>query len=146
MDEHKANLINCCSCDKDLSSGGQDGDKRIIKYKCPGCERLYCNSECFISHKDKFQCSGIRNKTPYVHLSNFDQKQFLDDYFFLEEVNHKLESVQRIIPKLRANNSRTTKQRKNRRSKGKVRGKGQGQPLSEGTDKPTANTNPTQPQ
>lgn len=140
MEEHPLKSFNCCFCDKDLSPSSQDNDNRIIKYKCPGCERLYCKTDCFIGHKDKFQCLGSRNKTPYVHLSNFDQKQFLDDYFFLEEVNQKLESVQRVIPKLKSNKNHNTKQRRNRKSKAK------GKPQTEGPVPQAAASNSTQSQ
>lgn len=138
MEEHPLSLINCCFCDKDLSPSSQEGDNRITKYKCPGCERFYCNSGCFVGHKDKLQCLGIRNKTPYVHLSKFDQKQFLDDYFFLEEVNQKLESIQHSIPKLKPNKDSNTKRRKNRR-------RGKGKPTPAGcSDKQAVSTDSTQ--
>ena len=93
--------INCCFCDKNLSPGDKETEtKSIIKYKCPGCERLYCSANCCSGHKEKFSCSGIRDQTPYVSLSKFDQKQFLDDYFFLEKINGGIERAQRILPRI----------------------------------------------
>lgn len=114
MMEPILNAINdtCCYCDKDLSSSsssskqeGQDLEATadiviatsISKYKCPACERLYCSANCCVGHKDKFDCSGIRNPIPFVQLAQFDQKHFLDDFFFLEGVNSKLETLQRNI-------------------------------------------------
>lgn len=102
------NQINCCFCNKDLStpscqSVGEQTKIVINKYKCPSCERLYCSANCSSGHKDKFDCSGTRDRTPYVHLSKFDQKQFLDDYFFLEEVNKKIETAHRKLPELKVN-------------------------------------------
>lgn len=104
--------INCCFCDKNLSSSNNTNLKSVFKYKCPACERLYCSANCFGGHKEKFSCPGIRNKTPYVHISKFDQKQFLDDYFFLEEVNNKIETSSRILPTLIKGTSSKTSQLK----------------------------------
>lgn len=98
MEIHYSNLFNCCFCDKNLSPDSQSSTKLIVKYKCPACDRLYCSAGCCSGHKEKFNCLGIRNKTPYVHLSKFDQKQFLDDYFFLEEINSRIESSQKVLP------------------------------------------------
>lgn len=103
--------INCCFCDKNLSSvDGEGGSQSIIKYKCPGCAKVYCSANCCSGHKEKFSCSAVRNRTPYVSLSKFDQKQFLDDYFFLEEINGKIDSAQRVLNRLRIK-----KQQPNRR-------------------------------
>ena len=99
---------NCCCCDKDLTPGS-------IKYKCPGCERLYCKADCFKGHKEKFSCIGIRDRVPYVHLSRFDQKQFLDDYFFLEDIGTKIERAQRVLPKLTRCKVTAKNRRKNKK-------------------------------
>lgn len=111
--------INCCFCDINLTSDKRVESKSVTKYKCPACERLYCTADCFRGHKEKFNCSGVRNKTPYVHISKFDQKQFLDDYFFLEEVNKKVETLHRILPTLNKNktNNNKSSQSKNQRRK-----------------------------
>lgn len=101
MENKPSELINCCFCDKDLSPGSQDSSIKIIKYKCPGCERIYCSARCSEGHKEKYCCLGSRDRTPYVPLSKFDQKQFLDDYFFLESVNEKLDSAHRTLDQLR---------------------------------------------
>lgn len=97
MENNPSDKINCCFCDKDLSPNAEGTSTRPIKYKCPACGRIYCSAVCFTSHKDIFECSGIRDRIPYVHISKFDQKQFLDDYFFLESVNSKIESAQKIL-------------------------------------------------
>lgn len=114
MENHYSKSVNCCFCDKNLSQNSQSNPNTVIKYKCPACDKLYCSASCCCGHKEKFNCPGIRNKTPYVHRSNFDQRQFLDDYFFLEEVNNKIESSQRILPTV--SNKIKTKKRKFRRN------------------------------
>jgi len=102
--------INCCFCDKDLSSKNIDSDGEkckvtVVKYKCPACERVYCSADCCSGHKHKFDCSGVRLKTPYVHMSKFDQKQFLDDYFFLEDINSKIDRASRNLSVVTAKRS-----------------------------------------
>lgn len=110
METHDSKLLNCCFCDKNLSPESQNSSKSIVKYKCPACDKIYCSADCCGGHKEKFNCPGIRNRTPYVHLSKFDQRQFLDDYFFLEEVNNKIEKSQRVLPIL----GKITKNRRKR--------------------------------
>lgn len=135
---------NCCFCDKNLSPGDDHTttSNTIIKYKCPGCERIYCSANCCSGHKEKFSCSGVRNSTPYVHLAQFDQRQFLDDYFFLERLNSKIDSAQRILPRLRpkannqqahsgASNSNHKKRRFNKRRDNPNRNKANNQPSNE---------------
>lgn len=118
MESQSFNLNNCCFCDTDLSPSNQTKSKSITKYRCPGCERFYCKADCFSGHKEKFSCSGVRNKTPYVHISQFDQKQFLDDYFFLEEVNNKIENLaKRVSPRIKSTKNRNINKKKNWKSK-----------------------------
>lgn len=122
--------INCCFCDLNLSphkstnslvEGESERNqllkRSITKYKCPACERYYCSAICSSAHKNKFNCSGIRDKTPYVHLSKFDQKQFLDDYFFLEDVNKKIETSQRILVSLIDEKRKTKKVQSNNKNR-----------------------------
>jgi len=97
MENPPSKSINCCFCDKDLSQKTCSKPSVTVRYKCPGCERVYCSADCFGGHKEKFSCSGVRNKTPYIHLANFDQKQFIDDYLFLEEVNNRIDSAHRSL-------------------------------------------------
>lgn len=115
---HSSNI--CCFCDKNLSPGDtQGGDIKspITKYKCPGCERTYCSADCCSGHKEKFDCPGVRNQTPYVPLNKFDQKQFLDDYFFLERINADIERARRILPQIRVKHNSSLKQTSNKRKK-----------------------------
>ncbi len=50
---------------------------------------VYCGSnslKCCLSHKSSTGCSGRRDKTAYISLSNFDEKHICSDLFFLEDV------------------------------------------------------------
>lgn len=121
MENHYSKSVNCCFCDKNLSQNNQSSSNTVAKYKCPACDKIYCSASCCSGHKEKFNCPGIRNKTPYVHRSNFDQRQFLDDYFFLEEVNNKIENFQRILPVVVSKvKNKKSKSRRNRKQRPKV--------------------------
>ena len=66
-----------------------------IKYRCPGCQLRTCCLDCVKKHKDVFLCSGKREKTPFVRMSQFYQKEFLNDYFFLEETEQVIDRAAR---------------------------------------------------
>lgn len=98
-------MSSCCACNS------QDS----VSYKCPGCSRKYCSVACCKEHKSTFGCDGKRKRFPYVPLGAFDQKQFLDDYFFLEEVNQKIDNAIRLKPSLNLlKNKHKAKKRKQR--------------------------------
>lgn len=119
MDEVSPDFNSCCVCDINLKSDTQrDATNHILSYKCPACTRKYCSVKCCNDHKTKFECSGLRNKTPYISLAKFDQSQFLDDYFFLEGINEDLERSQRKIKNIietTSKNSNKSGCRRNRR-------------------------------
>lgn len=48
-----------------------------------------CSLACVRAHKVKTSCTGQRDKTAYVKLSNFDESNLLNDYRFLEDVSRK---------------------------------------------------------
>ncbi|XP_011613399.2 box C/D snoRNA protein 1 [Takifugu rubripes] len=72
--KRKISLSNCSLC------GLQEA-----KYKCPGCLVHSCSLPCVKKHKEDSSCSGIRNKTAFVALSQFDEMALLSDYRFLED-------------------------------------------------------------
>ncbi|GMN38793.1 hypothetical protein TIFTF001_008024 [Ficus carica] len=66
------------------------------KYKCPGCSLRSCSLPCVKAHKQRTDCTGKRNRTQFVPLSQFDDNQLLSDYNLLEEVKRVAESAQRM--------------------------------------------------
>ncbi|XP_010556966.1 PREDICTED: box C/D snoRNA protein 1 [Tarenaya hassleriana] len=70
------------------------------KYKCPGCSIRSCSLPCVKSHKQRTGCSGKRNVTQFVPLSQFDDNLLLSDYNMLEDVKRVAESAQRVRTKL----------------------------------------------
>ncbi|XP_070765488.1 box C/D snoRNA protein 1 [Enoplosus armatus] len=55
------------------------------KYRCPACLSHSCSLLCVKKHKEDLGCSGVRNKTAFVTLSQFDEMALLSDYRFLED-------------------------------------------------------------
>ncbi|KAE9591964.1 hypothetical protein Lal_00038348 [Lupinus albus] len=70
------------------------------KYKCPGCSIQSCSLPCVKSHKARTGCAGVRNKTQFVPLSQFDDNLLLSDYNLLEETKRVAESSRRMRTKL----------------------------------------------
>ncbi|KAI7844644.1 hypothetical protein COHA_001734 [Chlorella ohadii] len=56
------------------------------KYCCPRCDRRTCSLDCVKAHKEATGCSGKRDRTAFVGRGAFDERTFLSDYRFLEEV------------------------------------------------------------
>ncbi|XP_070688674.1 box C/D snoRNA protein 1 [Pempheris klunzingeri] len=72
--KRKISLSNCGVC------GSEEA-----KYRCPGCLAHSCSLPCVKKHKEDSGCSGVRNKTAFVTLSQFDEMALLSDYRFLED-------------------------------------------------------------
>ncbi|XP_021887710.1 box C/D snoRNA protein 1 [Carica papaya] len=70
------------------------------KYKCPGCSIRSCSLPCVKAHKLRTGCTGKRDVTQFVPLSQFNDNLILSDYQMLEEVKRVAESAQRTRGKL----------------------------------------------
>ncbi|KAK2886121.1 hypothetical protein Q8A67_016958 [Cirrhinus molitorella] len=55
------------------------------KYRCPNCMKHTCSLACVKQHKTASGCFGVRDKTAFVSLSEFDEINLLNDYRFLED-------------------------------------------------------------
>lgn len=47
------------------------------KYKCPGCSIQSCSLPCVKAHKTRTGCTGKRNQTQFVPISQFDDSILL---------------------------------------------------------------------
>lgn len=56
------------------------------KYKCPGCLVHSCSLPCVKAHKERTGCTGKRNQTQFVPLSQFDDNILLSGTYTLETV------------------------------------------------------------
>ncbi|KAJ7949104.1 Box C/D snoRNA protein 1 [Quillaja saponaria] len=70
------------------------------KYKCPGCSIRSCSLPCVKAHKKRTGCTGKRNHTEFVPISQFNDNLLLSDFNLLEDVKRVAESAQRMRTKL----------------------------------------------
>ncbi|CAJ1061084.1 box C/D snoRNA protein 1 [Xyrichtys novacula] len=82
--KRKISLSNCGVC------GSAEA-----KYRCPACLAHSCSLLCVKKHKEESGCSGVRNKTAFVGLSQFDEMALLSDYRFLEDTGRFADSTNR---------------------------------------------------
>ncbi|XP_034530070.1 box C/D snoRNA protein 1 [Notolabrus celidotus] len=82
--KRKISLSNCGGC-----GSGE------AKYKCPACLAHSCSLLCVKKHKEESGCSGVRNKTAFVTLSQFDEMALLSDYRFLEDTGRFADGANR---------------------------------------------------
>ena len=52
------------------------------KYTCPGCSVRSCSLPCVKAHKQQTGCTGKRQQTQFVPLSQFDDTLLLSGTFF----------------------------------------------------------------
>ncbi|XP_015868093.3 uncharacterized protein LOC107405507 [Ziziphus jujuba] len=95
MEERKEPVLPSNSNPKE-STFCEECKSNPSKYKCPGCSIRSCSLQCVKAHKQRTGCTGKRNQTQFVPLSQFDDKQLLSDYNMLEEVKRVAESAQRM--------------------------------------------------
>ncbi|XP_048034118.1 box C/D snoRNA protein 1 [Megalobrama amblycephala] len=55
------------------------------KYRCPSCMKHTCSLACVKQHKMVSGCCGVRDKTAFVPLAEFNEITLLSDYRFLED-------------------------------------------------------------
>ncbi|CAN6439245.1 unnamed protein product [Victoria cruziana] len=67
-----------------------------FKYRCPGCSLRTCCLPCVKSHKRRTNCSGKRDRTHFIHLSEFNDSHLLSDYCLLEETKRVAESARKL--------------------------------------------------
>ncbi|XP_072294954.1 box C/D snoRNA protein 1 [Eucyclogobius newberryi] len=72
--KRKISLSNCAVCGSEAA-----------RYTCPRCLTHSCGLLCVKKHKEETGCSGVRDKTAFVALSQFDEMNLLNDYRFLED-------------------------------------------------------------
>ncbi|XP_008332336.1 box C/D snoRNA protein 1 [Cynoglossus semilaevis] len=82
--KRKISLSNCVVCQAEEA-----------KYRCPACQTQSCSLSCVKRHKEESGCSGVRDKTAYVALSEFDEMALLSDYRFLEDTGRFADGASR---------------------------------------------------
>ncbi|KAF7660021.1 hypothetical protein LDENG_00290060 [Lucifuga dentata] len=82
--KRKMSLANCGAC------GSEEA-----KYRCPVCLTQSCSLPCVKKHKEDSGCTGVRNKTAFMALSQFDEMALLSDYRFLEDTGRFADGANR---------------------------------------------------
>jgi hypothetical protein len=54
-------------------------------YVFAGCRARTCSLECSRAHKERARCSGKRAREAFVPLKDYDERNLLSDYRFVEE-------------------------------------------------------------
>ena len=65
------------------------------KYKCPKCELKTCSLVCCKNHKTDTNCDGKREKTKFLKMDEFTERELLNDYRFLEEQSRIVDASHR---------------------------------------------------
>lgn len=66
-------------------------------YRCPACNARSCSLDCVRKHKADTGCSGVRSKTEFRPMSDFDDATLARDYHFLESVIRDVDSGKRRL-------------------------------------------------
>lgn len=54
-------------------------------YSCPKCEVKTCSLNCVRIHKKELDCDGFRDRTKFIRIKDFTDRDLLSDYKLLEE-------------------------------------------------------------
>lgn len=65
---------------------------QIPKYKCPRCSTRTCSLKCSKLHKERAQCSGVRDPTAYIKRSQLTTPAGFDhDFNFLSRLEREIQ-------------------------------------------------------
>lgn len=67
--------------------------KEEAKYRCPRCRKYSCSLPCVKKHKMETTCTGVRDKTAFVSLEEFNELHLLSDYRFLEDMDRLADNI-----------------------------------------------------
>uniref|UniRef100_A0A8C0GBX4 Box C/D snoRNA protein 1 n=1 Tax=Chelonoidis abingdonii TaxID=106734 RepID=A0A8C0GBX4_CHEAB len=87
------------------------------KYRCPRCMKYSCSLACVKKHKTALSCNGIREKTAFVSIHEFNELNLLSDYRFLEDVGRMTDGAARDVSLHRPTTNKFINYLKNRARK-----------------------------
>lgn len=70
----------------------EECESNLSKYKCPGCSICSCSLPCVKAHKQRTGCTGKRNQTQFVPISQFDDNLLLSGTLLRERLYFSFES------------------------------------------------------
>lgn len=101
------------------------------KYTCPRCQTKTCSLLCSRAHKAATGCSGERDRTGFVPMSQYNYGALVNDYVYLEEVGRQVEVWGRNIVRdgitARSESSAAIRGSSMRGGRGRGRGRAVGQ-------------------
>ncbi|KAI9337162.1 hypothetical protein DFJ73DRAFT_15261 [Zopfochytrium polystomum] len=65
------------------------------KYRCPGCSAESCSLACTKQHKANAPCTGVRDRTAHVRMSQYSEQTMMSDYCFLEDAHRLADNAER---------------------------------------------------
>lgn len=65
------------------------------KYSCPKCEVKTCSLKCSRIHKAELACDGLRDKTKYLPMHQFDDVVCESDYRLLQSITDRLDAIKK---------------------------------------------------
>ncbi|XP_015725663.1 box C/D snoRNA protein 1 [Coturnix japonica] len=90
VSDHERN--NNALCERCETCGEEEA-----KYRCPRCMKYSCSLLCVKKHKVALSCSGVRDKTAFVSVTEFTDLNLLSDYRFLEDVGRAADAAARDL-------------------------------------------------
>ena len=67
------------------------------RYRCPGCGIVFCSVACSREHKARTGCSGQRDRTAFVPLSDITDTVLASDYVLLEDAQRRKDAGFRAL-------------------------------------------------
>ncbi|CAG9466149.1 unnamed protein product [Pedinophyceae sp. YPF-701] len=67
----------------------------VSKYRCPRCSVRTCSLACVKRHKEETGCTGKRDRTAFVKVSDFTDNHLLSDLRFIEEGQIEVDNAKR---------------------------------------------------
>lgn len=71
------------------------------KYRCQGCNFVYCGVACFKKHKD--DCSGDKLVTSFIPLERYSYNSLKRDFSFISKVLNGSDKVKIFLYRLKRN-------------------------------------------
>jgi len=85
------------------------------KYTCPRCRVSTCSLSCCRLHKEQTMCSGVRDKTEFVPMKEFESKHLRSDYHFLDDILQTKVSAKRTFSEYCGGYQKSEKRSRNNR-------------------------------
>jgi len=91
---------------KEIKQLCQECQKAHFQYTCPRCAFRSCSLKCCVSHKQRTNCNGKRDRTgTFLPVARMDDSTLQSDYHFLEDVVGMMDRAKRSVSSVPGNHS-----------------------------------------